>query len=41
MVSVEYLEEERKKIWEKIIYIEEVALRRLSEDEKDAKDALI
>lgn len=39
MVSVEYLEEERKKIWEKIIYIEEVALRRLSEDEKDAKQS--
>lgn len=39
MVSMDYLDDERKKLWEKIIDLEKVFLRRLPEDESDAKQA--
>ena len=39
MASLEYLEEERKKIWEKILHIEEELQKKTSDYEKDAKQA--
>lgn len=39
MVSMDYLDDERKKLWKKIIDLETELSKRLPEDERDAKQA--